>query len=74
MKKLQTPPVRRPTSEMPARPVRVPIVDYKVHYRINGMRATWIISARDRTTALLNMKELVPGCHVTLLERMDEWS
>ena len=52
---------------------RVPIVDYRVHYRINGQRAAWSVPARDRTTAILNMKELVPGCVITHVARDGEW-
>ena len=58
----------------PAPPRRVAVKSYRVHYRYNGMRGAWSLGACDKTSAILSMKELLPGCVVTaVLNDNDDW-
>ena len=63
---LNQPPVRRV-------PAPAPVLNYRVNYTVNGMRAAWSLVARSRAHAIASMKELVPGCIINLVSIEGEW-
>lgn len=63
----------KPQRPVAPAPVKIALKEYRVHYTVNGMRASWIMMGRTEPDVINSFKELLPQAKINLVTREGQW-